>query len=95
MVENHLDRPGVADLVELGNGAVNLISLTVPAGAQVVGSEIRAIEMPRECVVAAVIRGDKFVVPRGDTIIEGGDQVVFVGPTPATMGAREVFTRTR
>lgn len=95
MVENHLDRPGVADLVELGNGTVNLISLSVPESAVVVGCQIRAIEMPHECVVAAVIRGDKFVVPRGDTVIEEGDQIVFVGPTPATMGARQAFTRTQ
>ena len=95
LVEDHLDRPSVADLLEIGGGIANLVSLVVPQAAQVGGMPIRDIEIPRDCVVAAVIRSDKFVVPRGDTVIQAGDHVVFVGPTDATKGAREVFMRPR
>jgi len=42
-------------------------------------------------VVAAVIRGKHFVVPRGDTQIEAGDHVVFVGPTTAIKNAHDSF----
>ena len=41
--------------------------------------------------MAAVIRGKTFVVPRGDTVIEAADQVVFVGPTLAVKNARDHF----
>jgi hypothetical protein len=33
----------------------------------------------------------EFVVPRGDTVIEAEDQVVFVGPTLAVKNARDLF----
>jgi Trk K+ transport system NAD-binding subunit len=46
-------------------------------------------------VVAAVIRGKKFVVPRGDTIIEAGDEVVFVGPTSHIKSAQDLFVLRR
>ena len=62
------------------------------SGAKVAGSAIRDIDIPKECVVAAVIRGKKFVVPRGDTAIEADDHVVFVGPTSAIKKANEIFT---
>ena len=93
MVENHLDRPGVADLFELGGGVANLISLVVPDKANVDGRSIREIDIPGDCVIAAVLRDGEFVVPRGDTVIQAGDNVVFAGPTQATKNAREVFTR--
>ncbi len=93
MVENHLDRPGVAELFEIGTGEASLVGAIVPENARVAGKLIRDIDIPRECVVAAVIRGKSFVVPRGDTEIEIGDHVVFVGPALAIKKAHEIFLR--
>jgi amino acid transporter/Trk K+ transport system NAD-binding subunit len=90
-VENYIDRPGVADLFEIGTGVASLMGVVVPERAQVAGQRIKEIAIPTECVVAAVIRGKKFVVPRGNTEILEGDEVVFVGPPAAISKAHEHF----
>ena len=92
MVENYLDRPGVAQLFEIGRGVASLLGVSVVEKALVVGKSIREIDIPKECVVAAIIRGNDFVVPRGDTKVEANDRVVFVGPTAAIKNAHEVFS---
>lgn len=91
MVENYLDRPGVSELFEIGAGVASLLGVVVPAAAKVANHLIRDIDIPNECVVAAVVRGKDFVVPRGDTEVNEGDHVVFVGPTLAIKKAREMF----
>ena len=91
MVENFLDRPGVAQLFEIGTGVASLVGITVDEDARVAGQHIRDIDFPKQCVVAAVIRGKEFVVPRGDASIEVGDRVIFVGPAPAIKAARDVI----
>lgn len=91
MVENYLDRPGVANLFEIGRGVASLLGVTVDEKAHVVGQIIREIEIPKECVVAAIIRDDDFVVPRGDTKIEKEDRVIFVGPIGAIKNAQDKF----
>ena len=91
MVESHLDRPGVADLFEIGSGVASLAEVTVPEQAQVADRPIQELEIPRDCMVAAVIRGNQFVVPRGDTRIMAGDDVVFVGIPKAVQEARDRF----
>ncbi len=91
MVENYLDRPGVAELFEIGTGVASLIGVIIPEKARVAGRAIADLEIPSECVVAAVIRGKEFVVPRGSTTIEVDDEVVFVGPAEAVQDARERF----
>lgn len=91
LVENYLDRPGVAELFEIGSGAAGLVSVRVPQGAQVEGVEIREIGLPRGCVVAAIIRGEEFVVPRGSTVVEADDNIVLVGPHEAVKKANSVL----
>ena len=91
MVENYLDRPGVAELFEIESGVASLVSVVVPDAAGVAGKSIKQIEIPKECVVAAVIRDRRFVVPRGNTTVEKGDTVVFVGPPAAIRKAHDVF----
>ena len=94
MIENYLDRPGVAELFEL-EGVASMIDLKIPDSARVVGQQIKDTEIPDQCVVAAVIRGDDFVVPRGTTKFHEGDHVVFVGPSKAVQAAHRIFTAKR
>ncbi|HPE84475.1 MAG TPA: amino acid permease [Aequorivita sp.] len=91
MVENYLDRPGVAQLFEIGRGVASLLGVTVPEKAIVAGKFIKEIDIPKECVVAAVIRGNDFVVPRGETQIVSNDRVIFVGPVSAIKKAQDIF----
>ncbi len=95
MVENYLDRPGVADLFEIESGVASLIDMEVPEDGTVVGSLIQEINIPDQCVVAALIRDGEFVVPRGQTKIIGGDHVVFVGPTEAIQSAHNIFSASK
>ncbi len=92
MVENYLDRPSVADLFEIESGIASLIDMKVPEGGAVVGQMIQDIDIPEQCVVAAIIRDDDFVVPRGRTEVCGGDHVVFVGPSDAIQTAHDIFS---
>jgi TrkA-C domain/Amino acid permease len=71
-----------------------ILGVIVPEGSRVVGKAISEIAVPRECVVAAIIRGKEFVVPRGDTRIEEGDHVLFVGPATAVQKARDAVVLT-
>ncbi|WP_103026912.1 amino acid permease [Salinibacter altiplanensis] len=92
MVENYLDRPEVADLFEIESGVASLIDLEVPDGGTVIERKIQDIDIPEQCVVAAIIREDKFVVPRGQTEVCGGDHIVLVGPSDAVQTAHDIFS---
>jgi len=94
MVENYLDRPIMADLFQIEGGVANLIDVEVPENGVVVDKEIQEIDIPDQCVVAAIIRDDKFVVPRGKTKIMENDHVVIVGPEGFIQKVYELFSKT-
>jgi amino acid transporter/Trk K+ transport system NAD-binding subunit len=93
MVENFLDRPGVSELFDISGGDASLVGMVVPENAVVAGQAIKDIAVPKECVVSAIIRRGQVVVPRGETVIEEADHVVFVGPSSANKTALDLFTQ--
>jgi len=95
MVENLLDRPGLAQLYEFGMGAASLLDVAVPEDARVRGELIRDLDVPKECVIAAIIRDNKFVGPRGGTKIEVDDRVFFIGPADVIREASDRFALTK
>lgn len=69
----------------------SLVGGIVPGKAIAAGKAIRDIDIPQDCVVAAIIRDKDFVVPGCDTKIEVRDQVIFVGPSEGIKNAYDNF----
>jgi amino acid transporter/Trk K+ transport system NAD-binding subunit len=91
MVENILDNPVLAQLFEFGIGAASLLEVSVPKNAKVNGEVIKDVDIPKGCLIAAIIRDNQFVVPRGNTSIEVDDRVIFIGPASAIKKAFDTF----
>jgi trk/ktr system potassium uptake protein len=66
-------------------GQVQLVEFDVEEGASadVVGVPLREAQFPRDSKVAAIIRGDGMLLPRGDDRIAPGDRIVVIGSPQA------------
>ena len=40
------------------------------------GKALKEIDLPRECVLVAIIRGGELIIPRGETVLEPDDEVL-------------------
>lgn len=68
---------GNTEEVALQNlGAERIIVLKVADNAKAVGEKIRKLPFPDHSIIAAIVRGDQVVMPRGEDAIEAGDTVV-------------------
>jgi len=50
---------------------------------ELIGHDIADLNLPAECLVAAVRRGGKTLVPRGNTRLEEGDRLLIIGEAEA------------
>jgi len=71
-------------LLKLRKGEYSLVEEKVHPTAAVIGKMIRDLKLPSECVVAAIIRRNKLMIPRGETVFEPGDEVLAVVHTSQT-----------
>jgi trk system potassium uptake protein len=71
----------VGDLVRLltfRQGQANLVEITLPDNAPVVGHPVRDTELPRDASLVTILRGGRVIVPSPDEPFESGDELLFV-----------------
>jgi trk system potassium uptake protein TrkA len=78
LIEEEMSMGDMMTLLKLRRGQYSVVEEKIPAGAQAAGMAIQDLGLPEYCVVAAVIRRGRMVVPRGTTVLEVGDEVLAV-----------------
>ncbi len=63
-------------LLSFEGGKARLAEVTLADGSPAADKEIVELGFPREATVVAVLRKDRVVVPRGDTVLRVGDEVI-------------------
>ncbi|MGE5223026.1 MAG: TrkA C-terminal domain-containing protein, partial [Omnitrophica WOR_2 bacterium] len=63
-------------LLKLRKGEYSVVEEKVHPEAIAAGKAIKDIELPPECVLVAVLRKGRLIIPRGDTILQPVDEVI-------------------
>ncbi|MBU5612970.1 potassium channel family protein [Geomonas azotofigens] len=63
-------------LLKLRKGEYSLVEVKVHPRSGAAGRSIMELALPAESVIAAVIRGGRLIVPRGNLVLESGDEVL-------------------
>ena len=76
LVEEAVTVGSFVRLLSLEGGKARLAEVTLAANSPAIGKELSGLGLPRESTVVAVLRDGHVVVPRGDTVLQGGDEVL-------------------
>ena len=63
-------------LLSFEGGKAKLAEVTLAEGSPADGREIAEMRFPRDATVVAVVRSERVIVPRGDTVLRTGDEVL-------------------
>jgi len=78
LIEHEVPRYGLVHLLALEEERLEIIELEVMAGAPAAGQRVSAIELPEGSLIISVLRDGTGFVPKADTIINAGDEVLLV-----------------
>jgi trk/ktr system potassium uptake protein len=76
LVEEAVTVGSFVRLLSLECGKARLAEVTLAAGSPAIAKELTDLGLPRESTVVAVLRDGHVVVPRGDTVLHQGDEVL-------------------
>ncbi len=76
LVEEAVSVGSLVRLLQFEGGAANLVEVTLAEGSPAEGIALADLDIPRDATIVAVVRADRLVVPRGDTVLSAGDEVL-------------------
>jgi trk/ktr system potassium uptake protein len=75
LIAEEMSLGDVMTLLKLRRGQYSLVENMVNPQAVAAGKAVRDLRLPEECVLAAIIREGKLIIPRGSTVLQPYDEV--------------------
>ncbi len=78
LIEHEVPEYGLVQLLALEEEHLEIIELEVLENSQVVGMQVREISLPEGALIISVLRAGRGFVPKADSVIAAGDQVLLI-----------------
>jgi len=88
----HVRRGRIHSVHTLGEGFGELIEAEALETSPMVGMPLRDAKLPDGLVIGAVVRGEKVINPRGNTVINTGDRVVMFAASDVISKVEKMFS---
>jgi len=92
LIEEEISLGDMMTLLKLRRGEYSLVEVVITSGAKAAGMAIKDLPLPEQCVIAAIIRPGGMVLPRGDTTLEVGDEVLAITDSQGEAQLAELFS---
>ena len=76
IVEEAVSVGSLVRLLRFERGGAHLVEVTLAPESPAVGKAIAGLGIPREAAIVAIVRDDHLVVPRAETVLQNGDEVL-------------------
>jgi trk system potassium uptake protein TrkA len=78
LIEQEMSVGDMMTLLKLRRGSYSVVSERIPQGARAVGVALKDLPLPKNSVIAAILRQGDVVIPRGDVVFLPQDEVLAV-----------------
>lgn len=90
-VHRYIQEQVVAAMASVPGMDAQIIEYIVSEGQKITKKPLRDLDFPQGAIVGALVRGDEFVVPMGDTRVQSGDRVVMFTLPSALPAVEKLF----
>jgi len=95
LVEEAVSIGSLVRLLQLAEGRAKLVEVTLLADSPAIGRPLSAVGFPRGASVVAIVRSGDVVVPRGDTSMHAGDEVLVLVTDDSEAAVSELLLANR
>lgn len=92
LVQEAVSVGSLVRILSFEGGRARLAEVTLASDSPARDQEIAELKLPRDCTIVAIVRSDRVVVPRGDTMIRAGDEVLVLVTDESEDDVRRILT---
>jgi trk system potassium uptake protein TrkA len=76
IIEEEVSFSDFVSLLSFKRGKLAIVRVDLPEDSPVIDKQVKDIQWPENSVLLSILRQDDVIVPRGDTVLKAGDDVI-------------------
>jgi trk system potassium uptake protein TrkA len=76
IIEEEVSFSDFVNLMSFKRGKLSIVRIDLPADSPVINTQIQDIKLPADAVLVSIVRGEEVILPKGNTILEPGDDII-------------------
>ncbi|MCM8789853.1 MAG: NAD-binding protein [Candidatus Omnitrophica bacterium] len=76
VIEEEVSFSDFVNLMSFKRGKLAIVRVDLPQDSPVINQEVKDIQLPAESVLVSIVRGEEVIVPKGDTVLKSGDDII-------------------
>ena len=92
LIEQEMETGSIVPLTTLKRGNLELLEVAVTPLSPSVGKMLSDIELPADCLIITILRGESVMIPQGSTVLEPHDSLVAVVSSAREKEFREIIS---
>lgn len=78
LIEEEAEVSNLSTILNLSEGKISLVKSIIERDAMAAHKQVKELNLPENCVVMTIVRDNKVLLPRGNTTILPGDEILSV-----------------
>jgi trk system potassium uptake protein TrkA len=92
IIEQQAIYEGFVTMIPTGEGRISIVEVPILLSSPAVGKKLWEINLPKDVIIACIIRGEESMIPRGDTRILSGDKLILISANKQEIHAIKELT---
>ncbi len=76
IIEEEVSFDDFVNLMSFKRGKLAIVRVDLPQESPVINKQIQELQIPEDSVLVSIIRQDEVIVPKGNTVLKAGDDII-------------------
>lgn len=76
IIEEEVSFADFVNLMSFKRGKLAIVRVDLPSDSPIINKQVQELQLPPDSVLVSIIRGDEVIVPKGNTVLKAGDDVI-------------------
>jgi trk system potassium uptake protein TrkA len=76
IIEEEVSFSDFVNLMSFKRGKLAIVRVDLPSDAPIINKQLKDVNLPKDAVLVSIVRGDEVILPKGDTVLKPGDDVI-------------------
>lgn len=76
VIEEEASFEDIVKLMTFKRGKLSIVRVDLTNDSPVIGKTVMDVQLPKDCVLVSIVRGEEVIIPKGDTVFKTRDDII-------------------